>query len=165
MYKWPHSGVGTKAPGHISLHKNTCYLHCPSHYSGCCSVPSCVSSDLETFASILVVLAAGKMLGLLLLVVERCICGDRHTQIRATWTHPIATLWIKKSYIIKEFQITHRCNFTALPCFSMNIRHIKFFAELRIFMNSLPSFHTTKITFIHSPYTPLCVAPCHMFLN
>ena len=163
MHNWPHSGVRTKAIGHISLYRNTCYLHYPSYYSGCSSVPSGVSSGLDTVASILVVLAAGKLLGILLLVVERYICGDRHTQIRATSTHPIANLWIKKSSIIKEFQLSHTCNFTVWHCFSRNIRHIKFWAELRIFMNFLPSFHTTKINFMHSPYTPLCVHPAICF--
>ena len=52
------SGIRTKELEHITFHSNTSHLHCPSHYSGCCSVPSCVSVSLETAASILVVLVA-----------------------------------------------------------------------------------------------------------
>ena len=86
----------------------------------------------------------------------------RYTQIMASWTHPIATLGKKKLCIIKGLQRSCTFNFTALPCFLRNIRHIKFWAELRIFMNSLPLFHTTKINFMHSSYTPrVCRAlPC-----
>ena len=52
------SGIRTQEPGHNSFHTNTCHMHCHSHSSGCCSVPSCVSVSLETAASILVVLVA-----------------------------------------------------------------------------------------------------------
>jgi hypothetical protein len=52
------SGIRTKEPGLNYFHKNTCHMHCLSHSSDCCSVPSCVSVNLETPASILVVLVA-----------------------------------------------------------------------------------------------------------
>ena len=60
----------------------------------------------------------------------------------------------KKFCLSKGFHRSCTFNFTALPCFLRNIRHITVWAELRIFMNSLPSFHTTKINFLHSSYTP-----------
>lgn len=73
--------------GHISFHTNTCHMHCPSHSSSCCSVPSCVTVSLETVASILVVLTAGNLLWILLLVTEGCVHGDRQTD-RQTYSNP-----------------------------------------------------------------------------
>jgi hypothetical protein len=91
------------------------------------------------------------------------MCPLRHTPILATWTHPIATLWIKKLYIIKEFQRSPTCNFTVWSYFLRKVRHIAVWARPRIIMNSLPSFYTKKITFMHSTCTPrVCHALPHV---
>jgi len=73
------SGIRTKASRPISFHPKTCHMHCPSQYSGCCSVPSSVSVSLETVASILLVLADGKIFTILLLYWEKCPLGETHS--------------------------------------------------------------------------------------
>jgi hypothetical protein len=80
-------------------------MHCQSHYSSCCSVPSSVSVSLETGKSIPVGLVVGNLLAILLLVIERCVRAVRYNQTLATCTYPAAKLLIKKFHIIKEFQI------------------------------------------------------------
>jgi hypothetical protein len=104
------SGIRTKDPGYIASHSKTCHKHCPSHSSGCCSVPSSVSVSLERVASILLVLADGKLLTILLLIIKECVHGEKHIQILATWTHKITNLGINKSYIIKKIQGYPTCN-------------------------------------------------------
>jgi len=113
------SGICTKAPGPISFHLKTCHIHCPFNSSVCSSVPSCVSVILETVAStrILVVLRAGNLLAILLPAIKGCVLADRHTQILATWTLSIATLCVKKPYIITEFHRSPTCSFTVWACF------------------------------------------------
>jgi len=98
------SGIRSKNPGPITLHSNSCHIHCPPHSSSCSSVPSSVFVSLETVASILVLHGAGNLLAILLLIIERCVSGERYNQILATYTHPIASLWINKFHIIKEFR-------------------------------------------------------------
>jgi len=61
------SGIRTKASRPITFHSKTCHKHCPSHSSGCYSEPSSVSVSLDTVASILLVLADGKILTILLI--------------------------------------------------------------------------------------------------
>jgi len=98
LYATAHflSDIRTKATGHNSFHNKTFHMHCQSLFSGCCYVPSSVSVSLETVASIPVVLGAGNLLEILLLVIERCVSGERYNQILATCTIPIANIIIKK---------------------------------------------------------------------
>jgi hypothetical protein len=72
------SGIRTKAPGFIASHSKTCHMHCPSHSSVCCSVPSSVSVSLETVASSLLLLADGNLLAILLLIIKKCFHGEEH---------------------------------------------------------------------------------------
>jgi len=71
-------------------------MHCPSHSSGCCSVPYSISVSLETVVSTFLVFAVENLLTILLLIIEKSVHGQKHIQILATWTHMIATLGIKK---------------------------------------------------------------------
>ena len=118
------SGIRSKKPGPIILHSNSCHIHCQTHSSSCCSVPSTVFVSLKTGASILVLLGSGNLLAILLLIIERCVSAERYNQILATYTYPVISLWINKFYIIKEFQSFPTFNFIFWSCFLRNIQHI-----------------------------------------
>jgi hypothetical protein len=110
---------------HIFCHSNTFHMHCPSHSSGCRSVPSSVSVSLETVASILVVLVAGNLLALLLYVIERCVRADRQTYSSPGHLDTSDSHFVnKETYIIKEYQRSPTFIFTIYPCFLRNTQHI-----------------------------------------
>ena len=130
-------------------------MHCPSHSSSCYSVQSSVSVSLQTVASLPVVLGAGKLLAVLLLVIERFVRGERYSQILATCTNPIATILINKLHIIKEFQNFSTFYFTVCSCSLRNIANYSLGISWILFFH----FYTTQITSMHSSYNP---PVCHV---
>jgi hypothetical protein len=118
------SGIPFKTPWPINFHSKSCHIHCQSHSSSCCSVSSFVSLSLETVWSIPLVFAVGKLLAILLFVIEICVSRQRYIQIQATSTNPIATLLIKKFHITKEFQSSPIFKFTVWSYFLRKIQQI-----------------------------------------
>ena len=149
------AGILSNVPGPINLHSKTCHMHCPSHSSSCYSVQFSVSVSLKTVTSLPVVLGAGNLLAILLLVIERCVPGERYSQILATCTHLIATIWINKFQIIKELQSFPTFNFSVCSCSLRSIANYSLGISWILFFH----FYTTQITCRHSSYNP---PVCHV---
>jgi len=149
---------------HIFCHSNTFHMHCPSHSSGCRSVPSSVSVSLETVAYILVVLVAGNLLALLLYVIERCVLADRQTYSSPGHLDTSDSHFVNKENL-RNTNVPLHSSSQSILILKEHSTHCSLGTAYSIHdLSSFMLYH--KKNRKRSSYTPtVCVTPCHVFLN